>query len=71
MGSTDSSLYSSDIEYHGLSSSSGFWQIGGASMMVNGQTVTFGFGTIIDSGITLAFGPSDGVAQLYAAIPGS
>ncbi|GBE83078.1 Aspartic protease [Sparassis crispa] len=71
MGGTDSSLYSGDIEYHDLSSSDGFWQIGGASAIVNGQTATSGFDTVIDSGTTLAYGPTSGVSQLYAAIPGS
>lgn len=48
LGGTDSSLYSGSIEYHDLSSSVGYWQIGGASAIVNGKTAASGFQTIID-----------------------
>lgn len=72
VGGTDSSLYSGDIEYHDISdSSTGFWQIGGASASVNGQEATSGFDTVIDSGTTLAYGPTAGVSALYQAISGS
>ncbi|KAH9939219.1 aspartic peptidase domain-containing protein [Amylocystis lapponica] len=71
LGGTDSSLYTGDIEYHALSSTVGYWQIGGASATVNGQKVASGIDTIIDSGTTLMYGPEDGVAQFYAGIEGS
>ncbi|KAH9944776.1 aspartic peptidase domain-containing protein [Amylocystis lapponica] len=71
IGGTDSSLYTGDIEYHSLSSNEGYWQIGSGSAIVNGQTVASSLETIIDSGTTLMYGPSDGVSQFYSAISGS
>ncbi|KAH9832948.1 aspartic peptidase domain-containing protein [Rhodofomes roseus] len=72
IGGTDNSLYSGDIEYHDLSSSSqGFWQISGASAVVNNKSAVSNFDTIIDSGTTIAYGPPDAVKQFYAAIDGS
>ncbi|KAF9818610.1 hypothetical protein IEO21_02590 [Rhodonia placenta] len=71
LGGTDSSLYSGDLEYHDLVSSAGYWTIGGASAIVNGQTVVSDFETIIDSGTTLMFGPTDAVAQFYSGIDGA
>ncbi|KAH9948843.1 protease [Amylocystis lapponica] len=71
IGGTDSSLYSGDIEYHDLSSKTGYWQIGGASATVNGKSVGSGFDTIIDTGTTLMYGPSDAVEKFYAGISGS
>lgn len=71
LGGTDSSLYSGDLEYHDLVSSAGYWTIGGASAIVNGQTVNSDFETIIDSGTSLMFGPTDAVAQFYSGIDGA
>lgn len=71
LGGTDSSLYSGSIEYHALSSSVGYWQIGGASAIVNGETAASGFQTIIDSGTTLMYGPPSAVKKLYGNIQGS
>ncbi|KAI0645549.1 protease [Trametes meyenii] len=70
LGGTDSSLYTGSIEYHPVTGT-GFWQIGGASLLVGSQTVASGFQTIIDSGTTIIYGPPDEVAALYKAIPGS
>jgi cathepsin D len=50
LGGTNPDLYSGDIEYHNLSSSSGFWQIGGAKATVNGKVTNTNFDTIINSG---------------------
>ncbi|PCH42453.1 acid protease [Wolfiporia cocos MD-104 SS10] len=71
LGGTDSSHYSGDIEYHDLVSSAGFWQIGGASVAVNGETALPGFETIIDSGTTLMYGPPDAVEQLFGKMDGA
>ncbi|OCH94249.1 acid protease [Obba rivulosa] len=71
LGGTDSSLFTGAIEYHQLSSSNGFWQIGSASAFVNGNSVVSGFQTIIDSGTTIMYGPPSSVQSFYAAIPGS
>ncbi|OSX65551.1 hypothetical protein POSPLADRAFT_1054288 [Postia placenta MAD-698-R-SB12] len=71
LGGTNSSLYTGDLEYHDLVSSAGFWTIGGASAIVNGQTVNSDFETIIDSGTTLMYGPTDAVAKFYSGINGA
>ncbi|KAI0916959.1 hypothetical protein AcW2_007216 [Taiwanofungus camphoratus] len=72
IGGTDSSLYTGDIEYHGLSSSSGgFWRISGASAIVNNKTVVSSLDTIIDSGTTLMYGPPTAVEQFYKEIQGA
>ncbi|KAH9928187.1 aspartic peptidase domain-containing protein [Fomitopsis serialis] len=72
IGGTDNSMYSGDIEYHDLSSSAqGFWQISGASALVNNNATVSDFDTIIDSGTTIMYGPPDAVSQFYAAIDGS
>lgn len=71
IGGTDSSLYTGSVEYHDLSSSDGFWQIGGASALVGGKTVVSDFETIIDTGTTIMYGPPGAVEQFYNAIDGS
>ena len=54
LGGTNDELFTGTLEPHKVDSSSGFWQIPGASVIVNGQTVTDAgsFDTIIDSGTT-------------------
>jgi len=52
LGGTNPKLFSGDIEYHGVDSSTGLWQIPGASIKVNGRKVVDSFDTIIDSGAT-------------------
>ncbi|KAH9948108.1 aspartic peptidase domain-containing protein [Amylocystis lapponica] len=71
IGGTDSSLYTGDIEYHDLSNTEGYWQIGSGSAIINGEAVATDLETIIDSGTTLMYGPADGVAQFYSAIDGA
>ncbi|CCM03103.1 uncharacterized protein FIBRA_05223 [Fibroporia radiculosa] len=71
LGGTDSGHYTGDLEYHDLVSTRGFWQIGGATALVNGQPVVFGFETIIDSGTTLMYGPPDAVDQVYQSVDGA
>jgi cathepsin D len=53
LGGTNTSLYRGAIEFHSLSSSAGFWQIGGAKAIVNGAVTNSGFDTIIDSGTSI------------------
>lgn len=71
IGGSDSSLYSGSLEYHKLTSSSGFWQIGGATATVGGSTAVSGFQTIIDSGTTIMYAPSSAAKSFYAKVPGS
>ena len=52
LGGTDNQLFSGGIEFHPVDTTTGFWQATGASVKANGQTVTSGFETIIDSGTT-------------------
>ncbi|OBZ78061.1 Aspartic protease [Grifola frondosa] len=71
VGGTDSKLYTGDIEYHDVSSSDGFWQIGGGSAILNDKTVASSIDTIIDSGTTLMGSSSKTVESFYSNIEGS
>jgi cathepsin D len=71
LGGTDASKYIGAIEYHGISSQSGFWQIGDASTHVNSNVVNTGFQTIIDSGTTIMYGPPNDVEAFYSHVHGS
>jgi len=68
LGGTNKRLYTGDIEYHNLSSTSGFWQISGAEAIVHGAIANSGFDTIIDSGTTLMYGPPTEVATFYSNV---
>ncbi|KAI0953545.1 hypothetical protein AcW1_007736 [Taiwanofungus camphoratus] len=70
-GGVDKSLYTGKIEYHDISADTGFWQIGSASALINGQTAMSGFDTIIDSGTTLMYAPPDVATQFYENIDGA
>ena len=48
-----------------------FWQIGGATLTRNGEKVSSGLETVIDSGTTLMGAEPDTVDSFYAQIPGS
>ena len=48
-----------------------FWQIGGATLTLNGEKVSSGLETVIDSGTTLMGAEPDTVESFYAQIPGS
>ncbi|KAI0825830.1 aspartic protease [Irpex lacteus] len=71
LGGTDSSLYSGDIEYHSVDSSTGFWQATGGAAVVDGQEVASDISTIIDSGTTIMYGPQEQVEAFYNAIDGA
>ena len=71
LGGTNHKLYSGSIEYHKVDTSTGFWQLTGASAYVGGKAVVKKFETIIDSGTTIMYGPPAAVKKVYAAIPGS
>jgi len=71
LGGTDTSLYTGSVEYHTVSSSSGFWQISGAKALVGTTTAVSGFSTIIDSGTTIMYGPPAAVKTFYSKISGS
>ncbi|KZT71389.1 acid protease [Daedalea quercina L-15889] len=65
LGGSDDSKYSGSVEFHDVDSDSGFWQISGASISFNGETVASGFDTVIDSGTTLMYGPPSAVKTMY------
>ncbi|KAI0721833.1 protease [Cerioporus squamosus] len=71
LGGTDASLYKGAIEYHDVSSTVGYWIIGGGSAEVNGKSAVSGFETIIDSGTSIMYGPPAAVQAFYKAIPDS
>ncbi|KAJ7057950.1 acid protease [Mycena amicta] len=71
LGGTNRIRYTGDIEFHDISASTGFWQIGGASVQVGHETAVSSFETVIDSGTTIMYGPPDAVEKVYANVPGS
>ncbi|KAI0759837.1 acid protease [Trametes elegans] len=71
LGGTNKKLYSGDIEYHNVDTSTGFWQITGAKVYSGSKAAVSNFETIIDSGTTIIYGPPSDVEKLYAAISGS
>jgi len=71
LGGADDSLFTGSIEYHNLSSDNGFWEIGSATILVDGVSAVSGFQTIIDSGTTIVYGPPSAVEKVYAMVPGS
>ncbi|KAJ6562303.1 acid protease [Mycena capillaripes] len=76
LGGTDPSKYKGTIEYHGINTSTGFWQVPGGSVKVpvapvDPSVAVSGIQTIIDSGTTLIYGPPAAVAKVWAKVPGS
>ena len=71
IGGTNDDLYSGKVEYHKVSTENGFWQIGGASAKVGGQSVADSFDTIIDSGSTIITAPTDAAQKFWAGVDGA
>ncbi|KAJ7240855.1 aspartic peptidase domain-containing protein [Mycena haematopus] len=76
LGGTNSSLFTGNIEFHDLADSSTptFWQLSLSAVTVQGNSVTIPSGdaiSAIDTGTTAIGGPSDGVAAIWAAVPGA
>ncbi|RPD78649.1 acid protease [Lentinus tigrinus ALCF2SS1-7] len=71
LGGANDELYSGEIEYHDVDTSTGFWQITGAKAYVGSKAVVSNFETIIDSGTTIMYGPPSAVKTFYKAISGS
>ncbi|KAJ3557273.1 hypothetical protein NM688_g1558 [Phlebia brevispora] len=71
LGGTDTSLYTGSIEYNAIDASIPFWILQGASARLGSKTTISNFETIIDSGTSIMYGPSDVIAKFYAQIPGS
>ncbi|KAJ3717430.1 acid protease [Lentinula raphanica] len=71
LGGANSDLYSGSIEFHDVDTSTGFWQITGASIASGDSTAVSDFETIIDSGTTIMYGPPSAVKKFYAQVSGS
>jgi cathepsin D len=77
LGGTNSTLFTGDIEFLDMPSSSQktFWLLNLKDATVQGKSVQLGTGSAslaaIDTGTTLIGGPSDSVKAIYDAIPGS
>ncbi|KAJ7668345.1 aspartic peptidase domain-containing protein [Mycena rosella] len=76
MGFVNSTLYSGDIEYINMpTSTQSYWILPITAITVQGNSITTGSGSdtyaAIDTGTTLVGGPSDQIANIYAQIPGS
>ncbi|KAI8986154.1 acid protease [Trametes punicea] len=70
-GGRNRQLYKGEIEEHGLVSSVGYWQIGGASVKLNGKAVVSGFDTIVDSGTSLIVTPTAQGAAFWNQVQGA
>ncbi|KAJ7142091.1 acid protease [Mycena crocata] len=71
LGGVNEDLFTGEIEFHDVDSSTGFWQATGAKVKVGTTSAVSNFDTIIDSGTTLMYGPPAAVKKLYAAVSGS
>ncbi|KAI1794939.1 acid protease [Ganoderma leucocontextum] len=73
IGGTNSDSFTGDIEYHPLSSTIGYWIIGGGSVTVNGQAPSSisAFQTIIDSGSTLITAPTAAAEAFWQTVQGA
>jgi cathepsin D len=75
-GSTNTSLYTGQIDYQDIPSSSiSYWTLSVKNLTVNSNSVTLPSGqssyAAIDTGTTLIGGPAAQVASVYAQIPNS
>lgn len=75
-GATNSSLFTGDIDYQDIPSNTpGYWIQEMAGLTVDGQSISLPSGSgswaAIDTGTTGIGGPTDVLANLYAAIPGA
>ncbi|KAJ6524584.1 acid protease [Mycena capillaripes] len=57
LGGVNTKKFRGDIESHFIDTSTGFWQIPGASVKVGPSAAVSNFETIIDSGTTIMYGP--------------
>jgi cathepsin D len=76
LGGTNTSLFTGDIDFQNMPvSTPSFWLQSLASATVNGQSVQITTGesalSAIDTGTTLIGGPTNDVAAIWAAVPGS
>ncbi|KAJ6554591.1 acid protease [Mycena capillaripes] len=71
LGGVNANKFRGDIESHPIDTSTGFWQIPGASVKVGPSAAVSNFETIIDSGTTIMYGPPAAVQAVYAKVPGS
>lgn len=76
MGNVNSSLYTGDIDYQDIPTSTPtYWTLPLKTLTVNGNSITLASGSssyaAIDTGTTLIGGPTDQVAAIFAQIPNS
>jgi cathepsin D len=76
LGGVNDTLYTGDIEFLTMPvQTPSFWLLGLSSTTVNGASISVATGTsalsAIDTGTTLIGGPTDDVAKVWAAVPGS
>ncbi|KAF7327918.1 Acid protease [Mycena kentingensis (nom. inval.)] len=71
LGGTNPDLFTGDIEFVSVDSSTGFWQAGGGKVKVGSSTAVSSMQAIIDSGTTLAYGPPAAVKKVFAKVAGA
>ncbi|KAJ3963882.1 protease [Lentinula raphanica] len=72
IGGTNSEHYTGDIEFHDVNTTPGYWKLTNGSISVpSNASVVSGIDTIVDSGTTLIYGPTQAVKALWDSIPGA
>jgi len=71
IGGVDEDLFTGDIEYHDVDTSTGFWQATGAKAFVGSTTAGSGFETVIDTGTTIMYAPPSAAKSFYSKVSGS
>jgi len=72
LGGADTTLYQNGtLEFHAINPASGFWQVPGASAKVNSAVALSGFETIIDTGTSIMYAPTDAAKTFYSMVPGA
>ncbi|KAK7059200.1 hypothetical protein VNI00_001827 [Paramarasmius palmivorus] len=71
LGGTNSKLYTGNIEYHQIDTTTGLWEIPRATAFSGPTPVASKISTIIDSGTTIMYGPPADVEAFYSNIPGA
>ncbi|KAI0292193.1 acid protease [Multifurca ochricompacta] len=70
IGGTNPKHYSGDFTYVPVTKE-GYWQVDFGGVSVDGSQVKQGASSIVDTGTTLIIGDTNGIAALFAKIPGS
>ncbi|KAI0083754.1 aspartic peptidase domain-containing protein [Irpex rosettiformis] len=74
LGALNHTLFTGDIDYQNVSGTPSYWNLGVASVTVQGSPIDLSLGgtvAAVDTGTTLVGGPANVISELYQSIPGS